>query len=93
VDQPGVVRGVERAGGLAEEIQRRPGVELARLELACERGASLDQAHREEEPVLRLADLVGVEHVGMLDRSLEPAFPPKPRRQGILLDRRGAQNL
>ena len=65
---------VERAPDLAEQAQGALNVELAARDEIGQR-RPLDQSHRQEETIRGgLADLVDVEDVRMLDRSLQPAL-------------------
>jgi hypothetical protein len=93
VDEPGGVGGIEGARGLPEEVDCAFRVEAARLELARERMAAFDQAHRQEEAELRLPDLVCIEHVGMLDGCLQAPLVAQPRPERIVLGERCPQHL
>ena len=76
VDQPHRVRRVECVGYLGEQPDAARGIELACADLILERG-TLDDAHGDVEALLGLACLVHGGDVGVVDRGLNRALPPK----------------
>ena len=68
------VRGVERVGDLAEQVERAPRVERAVADQVDER-RPVDQAHREVQAVVGLAGVVDRDDVRMVERA--PARGPR----------------
>jgi hypothetical protein len=92
VDQAGLVRGVERVGGLREDPERPADVELTRHDQVLQVRAA-DQAHGEEEPVLAFARLVDGDDVRVLERGLQEAFAAEALAERGLLAQLGRDHL
>ena len=70
VDQPRLVRRVERVGDVREDVERAVGVELARADQVAQPRAA-HELHREEQADLALAGLVDRDDVRVIEPGLE----------------------
>src|SRR5262245_45819276 len=79
VYEPLSVNGVERTSDLDEQLDGPPRIEKGFLGENCSQVAALDQAHRDEELLARLAALVDRHGMGMLNPCRQPRFTQEPR--------------
>ena len=84
VDQARLVRGVERLGDRVQDPQRAPGVELARDDHVLQVRPA-DDAHGQEQAVIRLAGLVDRDDVRVVDRGLQQALAAEALAERVIV--------
>ena len=93
MDEPLLVRGVERLGDLREEVDRPLRLECAVLGDDLREVGALDVAHREEEDTVLLSRLVDRDDVRMVERSGDPRLPQEALTETLVLGELGRDDL
>ncbi len=93
MDEPLLVRGVERLCDLREEIDRALGLERAVLGHDLGQVRALDVAHREEEQAVLVSRLVDRDDVRVVERGGDPRLAQEALAEALVLGELGGDDL